>query len=110
MFEGINDREGAEALAGGVMYIREQDLPVLPEGRYYVHQIIGLEAVTLEGRRLGPVTDVLVTGANDVYVTPAGLIPATAEVVREIDLATGQMLIAPLPGMLEDEPTAEVEE
>ena len=40
--------------------------------------------------------------ANDVYVTPAGLIPATHEVVKEIDLQAGTMLIDPLVGMLEE--------
>jgi len=57
----------------------------------------------VDGRELGPVTDVLPTGANDVYVTAAGLLPATDEVIKAIDLATGTMLVDPLPGML-DEP------
>ncbi|MGE5532148.1 MAG: ribosome maturation factor RimM [Bacteroidota bacterium] len=101
-FEGVKTREGAEALAGGTMYIREEDLPELPEGRYYIHQIVGLRAVTTDGRDLGQISEVLVTGANDVYVTPGGLIPATAEVVKEIDLEAGTMLIQPLVGMLEE--------
>ena len=102
-FEGITEREQSEALRGGLLYIREADLPELPAGRYYIHQIIGLKAITTAGRDLGPVTDVLVTGANDVYVTAAGLIPATAEVVKEIDLQAGTMLIEPLVGMFDDE-------
>lgn len=101
-FEGINDRTAAEALRGAMMYIREADLPALPEGRYYVHQIIGLKVVTTEGRVLGSVTDVLETGANDVYVTPAGLLPATEEVIKQIDLEAGTMLVQPLPGMLDE--------
>ncbi|MHB8994160.1 MAG: ribosome maturation factor RimM [Armatimonadota bacterium] len=106
-FEGVATREGAEALAGGTMWIREEDLPELPEGRYYVHQIVGLRVLTVEGRDLGQISEVLVTGANDVYVTPGGLIPATAEVVKEIDLQAGTMLIQPLVGMLEEEPAPE---
>ena len=109
-FEGVSDRTAAEALAGGIMYIREQDLAPLPEGRYYVHQIIGLRVVTVDGRELGPITDVLETGANDVYVTETVLIPAIEQVVKEVDLQAGTMLIDPLPGMIEEEATAEDEE
>jgi 16S rRNA processing protein RimM len=102
-FEGIEDRTAAEGLKGAGMFIREADLPALPEGRYYVHQIVGLRAVTVGGRDLGPVTEVLPTGANDVYVTAAGLLPATDEVIKQIDLQAGTMLVDPLPGMI-DEP------
>jgi len=101
-FKEITDRTSAEALAQGMMYVRDEDLPELPEGEFYVHQIIGLRAITVAGRDLGVISDVLVTGANDVYVTPAGLIPATHEVVKEIDLQAGTMLIDPLVGMLEE--------
>ena len=102
-FEGIADRTQAEALRGAALLVREQDSPALPEGQFYLYQIVGLEVVTTEGRRLGPITEVLTTGANDVYVTGAGLIPATNEVVKRIDLAEGMMLIQPLPGMLEED-------
>jgi 16S rRNA processing protein RimM len=99
---GVADRTAAEKLRGAVLLVREQDSPTLPPGEYYMHQIIGLQVVTRAGRKLGPVTDVLQTGANDVYVTPGGLIPAIREVVVEIDLAAGQMIIEPMPGMLEE--------
>jgi len=102
-FEGIEDRTGAESLQGGELFIRDEELPALPEGRYYIHQIIGLRVVTVDGRELGPITEVLPTGANDVYVTAAGLLPATDEVIKQIDLQAGTMLVAPLPGMI-DEP------
>lgn len=101
-FDGTSDRTEAEKLTGGEILIRDEDLPDLPEGEYYVHQIVGLRVVTVSGRELGPVTEVLPTGANDVYVTEAGLIPATHEVVKEIDLQAGRMVIDPLPGMLEE--------
>ena len=59
-------------------------------------------------RTLGQVTDILETGANDVYVvtTPLGtelLIPAIKDVVKNIDPSGGKMLVQPLPGMLRDE-------
>jgi 16S rRNA processing protein RimM len=102
-FEGVEDRTAAEKLKGAELFIRTEDLPPLPEGRYYIHQVVGLRVLTVDGRELGPVTDVLPTGANDVYVTPAGLLPATDEVIKAIDLEAGTMLVDPLPGMI-DEP------
>lgn len=100
--EGISDRTQAETLRGAELFVREADLPELPEGQYYVHQILGLKVITTGGRELGPVTEVLPTGANDVYVTSAGLLPATEEVIKEIDLEAGTMTVEPLPGMLEE--------
>ena len=53
---------------------------------------------------LGNVTDIIETGANDVYVVRGErgeiLVPAIKEVVKQIDPAVGRMLIEPLPGML----------
>lgn len=102
-FEGIEDRTAAEKLRGAELFVTDEELPPLPEGRYYIHQIVGLKVRTVDGRDLGPVTEVLHTGANDVYATEAGLLPATDEVVKEIDLEAGTMLVDPLPGMI-DEP------
>ena len=101
-FQGLEDRTAIEPWRGAALLVREDDSPALPEGSYYLHQIVGLEVVTTDGRHLGPITEVLETGANDVYVTAAGLIPATREVIKKIDLAAGTMLIEPLPGMLEE--------
>jgi len=100
--EGIEDRTAAEALRGAQLLVREDDSPALPEGVYYTHQIIGLQVVTTDGRELGPVTDVIETGANDVYATAAALIPAIKQVIRKIDLQAGTMLIEPMPGLLEE--------
>lgn len=99
-FEGLEDRTAAEALRESLLLVRAQDSPPLPEGSYFVHDIVGLEVVTTSGRQLGPITEVLVTGANDVYVTAGGLIPAISQVVKQIDLAAGLMIIEPLVGML----------
>ena len=70
--------------------------------KYYVHEIVGLQVVTTKGEKVGVVEEVLTTGGNDVYVTPRGLIPATAEVVQKIDVPEGVIVIDPLPGMLDE--------
>ena len=82
----------------------------LPEGSYYIFQLIGLECVTTTGLSLGRITEVLQTGANDVYVIkpPPGLtdqaeilIPVLPHVVLEVDLERGQVLIELIDGLLE---------
>jgi len=101
---GIEHREAAAELGGRLLAIPESELEPLPEGEYYRFQLIGLSVVSTDGEELGRVTEVLSTGANDVYVVRGDrgelLLPATDEVVREIDLETGRMLIEVLPGLL----------
>ena len=101
---GIEDREAAGELGGRLLAIPESELEPLPEGQYYRFQLIGLTVISTGGEELGRVTEVLSTGANDVYVVSGDrgelLLPATDEVVREIDLETGRMLVKTLPGLL----------
>jgi 16S rRNA processing protein RimM len=100
-FEGYADRTAAEALVGAHLLVRPEESPRLEEGEYYEWQILGLRVVTTDGRDLGVVEEVLRTGANDVYVTSECLLPATAEVVKEIDLAGRRMVIEAVPGLLD---------
>ena len=96
---GINDRDAAEALRGAALCIRESDLTALPEGRYYEFQILGLTVVTEDGRDLGKIVDIIHTGANDVYETPTAMIPAIEQIVREVDLAGGRMVVQWVEGL-----------
>jgi 16S rRNA processing protein RimM len=101
---GIDTRDAASTLRERLLTIPESELDPLPEGQYYRFQLIGLAVVSTDGEELGHVTEVLSTGANDVYVVRGArgelLLPATDEVVREIDLEAGRILIEPLPGLL----------
>jgi len=101
---GCDTRSAAEALRGARLVVFPWEQPPLPPGEYYVHQILGLRVVTTTGVEVGQVTEVLFTGSNEVYVTPQVLIPATKELVREIDLAQGVMVIEPVPGLLDPQP------
>lgn len=90
---GCESREQAEELRGAWIKVRPSMAAPLPAGSYYLHQILGLHAFTVDGRDLGEVTEVIRTGAHDVYVTAAAMIPALREVVREIDLVRGRMSV-----------------
>ena len=76
----------------------------LPEGHYFYFELEGLEVYTVTGERLGILAEVLPLPANDIYVvhTEADgeiLLPATREVVQEIDLEAGRMKVNLLPGL-----------
>jgi 16S rRNA processing protein RimM len=80
-----------------------QDYP-LPEGRYYHHQIIGLQVRTTQGELLGTITDVLSGKSNDNYIVQGAkgeiLIPAIEDVVKSIDLDQGCLTIEAIEGLL----------
>ena len=107
-FEGYHTPEQVGTLRNLIASVTSADRPPLPEGEYYHHQILGLQAVTESGEVLGVVREILETGANDVFVIlpedgPEILVPDIDEVVKDIQLEKGQIVIALLPGMLPGE-------
>lgn len=106
-FEGYDTPEQAAELRSKLVYVTSADRPSLEEGEYYHHQLIGLETVTEDGRVLGTVAEILETGANDVLVVrpvsgPEILLPMLDEVVLDVDLEAGRMVVKPLPGLIGD--------
>lgn len=101
--DGIGSREEAEKYRGFYVKIPEEELVGLPPGHYYLHEIIGLTVITDTGEILGSIKDILRTGSNDVYVIAGEkelLIPATHEVVQEINLKGRFMEVKLLEGLL----------
>ncbi|MDE3074639.1 MAG: 16S rRNA processing protein RimM [Chloroflexota bacterium] len=103
--EGIDDRSRADDVAGRWLRVPGNDLAPLAEGEYYLFQVLGLAVRTEQGQAIGSVTDILPTGANDVYVVKGDrgevLLPAIPDVIRQVDLAAGTMTVHLLPGLLE---------
>lgn len=103
--EGIDDRDAAESYRGWTVTVAPDERVELPEGEYWIDSLIGLDVVEADsGAHLGTIEDVMPTGANDVYRvrTPEGgvkLIPAIADVVREIDIEKGVARIAMMEGL-----------
>ncbi len=100
-FEGVGDRDAASLLRGARLFADRSRLPALEEGEYYWADVIGLAVFTVSGKRLGTVTSIIETGANDVYAATdeAGgetLIPALEWVIREVDIA-GKRMVVDLP-------------
>ncbi len=103
-FAGIADRTAAEALGGALLVVAETDLPELPEGTYWPHQLEGCEVVTAAGRSLGTITEVVANPANDIWIaTGSGgeetLVPAIKQVIAEVDIAGGRVVVHEVPGI-----------
>jgi 16S rRNA processing protein RimM len=100
---GCDDRNAAEALRGALVQIAREDAVPLQDDEYYEHQVVGMTVVEQHGTVLGTVTEIIVTGANDVYVVvgPDGelLLPAIESVILEIDLDTDQMVVQLMDGL-----------
>jgi 16S rRNA processing protein RimM len=101
---GCDDRNAAEALRGMLVQIPVEEAAPLEEGEYYLYQLVGVQVETEDGEQLGQVTEVLETGANDVYVVqgPRGevLLPAIEDAVLELDLESRRLVVRLIPGLL----------
>lgn len=103
-FEQVGDRTEAEALRGQVLLVPAADAPPIEEeGRFWVHQVVGLDVVTEDGRTLGRIREVQANPANDLWVTDDGaVIPAVRQVVRDVDLDRRVVTVHELPGLLDE--------
>lgn len=98
----LRNTRDANALRGTIIEMEGEDLPDAPEGTYYHYEIVGTKVRTTEGEELGEVLEIIVTGANDVYVVGDAkatdargqiLIPAIADVVLEVDVNNGVVTV-----------------
>ena len=104
--EGADDRNAAEALRGKELYITEDDLPELPEGQYYVRDLIGMSVTEEDGNLLGHVTDVLQNTAQDIFEVESEngkklLIPKVDQFVLDIDAEKREITVRLIEGMLD---------
>lgn len=104
--EEIDSVEQARLYQNAELYVRREDAVPLEEGEYYIGDLIGLSVVTDEGKVLGTLTDVMETGANDVYIvtTPENkeiLLPAIGECILDIDLENGICRVHIMKGLLD---------
>ena len=93
------------AINGWLIKIPENEVVPLPEGTYYWFELIGMEVFSEDGEKLGSITEVFETGSNDVYVMKAGkrevYLPATKEVIRQVDRKAKRMVIHVMDGLLD---------
>ena len=97
-FHEITTQSQARTLIDQWITVPTSEVPELPPGEFYHFQLLDLRVLTEEGEELGTVSDILETGSNDVYVVTGGsgeiLIPALADVVMDIDIEQGVMVVS----------------
>lgn len=103
--EGFDTTEEAEKLRNKILYMHRDDLE-LDENTYFIQDLIGMEVKDADsGFVYGKITDVMQTGANDVYVINGAdreyLVPAIPDVVVSTDINSNIMLIRPLDGLFD---------
>ena len=88
---GCDTPETAGRFRNQWVYVKSTEVPALPAGKVYKHELIGLTVTTDSGETLGVLNEILETGANDVYVVKneSGaeiLLPAIPDVILGIDM------------------------
>ncbi len=103
--KGKNTIEEAEKLKGKELFVERADGAPLRENEYYIADLIGMKVEDREKGFLGELTDVMETGANDVYVVTSEkygeiLIPAIRQCIKKVDIEQGIMQVELLPGLI----------
>ncbi|MBE5948311.1 MAG: 16S rRNA processing protein RimM [Lachnospiraceae bacterium] len=106
-FKGINDINDIEKYKGSTLWVTRENAVPLEENEYFIADLIGLKVVTDEGEEFGELTDVMQTGANDVYVVETYkdkqevLLPVIDECVLDVDLEKGIVTVHIMEGLLD---------
>jgi 16S rRNA processing protein RimM len=108
-FEGVDGRDAAEALRGVVLSANATELPPIDDpDEFYDHQLEGLAVLTVAGAAVGTVREVVHGAGSDLLVVDRegggeALIPFVHQIVPEVDVPGGRIVLDPPPGLLEDE-------
>ncbi|MBR9937191.1 16S rRNA processing protein RimM [Oscillospiraceae bacterium Marseille-Q3528] len=105
-FKGYDSINDIEKYKGCSLYVTREDAVRLRKDEYFVADLIGMEVFLEDGSAFGKLTDVMTTGANDVYVITIAdrreiLVPAIKDCILSVDPEAGRMEIHLLPGLME---------
>lgn len=105
--KGIETIEEAEKYRNCYLKLPREKAKKLPEGTYFIADLIGVDVYTEEGSLLGKVEDIYNSGASDIYVIKNELgkqilLPATKEVIKQIDLEQEKIIVHLLKGLIEE--------
>ena len=104
---GVGDRDAAQQLRGLLVLAEADGLAPLPDGDYYWHELVGCRVESSHGRALGRVSEIWQTGAHDVLVVDdeqgaRHLGPTAREVMTEVDVVAGRIVIELVPGLWDE--------
>lgn len=117
-FKGIDNINDIEKYKGKSLLVTREHAVKCEKDEYFIADLIGIEVVTEDGKQLGEITDVLQTGANDVYVVQVReaspyvskvadkkkelLLPAIKECILDVNMEQRSMQVHLMPGLLEE--------
>lgn len=104
--KGIDSIDDAQKLIKKYLKIPRENARKLEDDEYFVSDLIGIKAYTVDGEYIGVLDEVLQTGANDVYLIKNDenkeiLIPAIKKFVPKLSIEDKKMIIDPIEGMIE---------
>jgi len=104
--KGIDDRTEAEKHKGQDIYFNKEDSRILPEGTYYIYDLIGLKVIDENDTVIGIITDVIQNRAQDLYEIEREdnskfLIPAVEEFILNINIKEKYMKVKLIEGLME---------
>ena len=104
-FKGIETPEEAEKLRNSYLKIDRKDAEKLPEGTYYIADLIGLDVYTDENKLLGKVDYIYNAGSSDIYIVKDEqgkeiLLPAIKDVLKQVDLENEKIIVHIIEGLI----------
>ena len=107
-FKGIDNINDVEKYRKKSLYVTRENAVKLKKNEYFIADLIGLSVIREDnGEVLGELTDVLQTGANDVYEVKMEdgkevLLPAIRECIKNVDLQKGEITVHVMKGLLDE--------
>lgn len=104
-FKGIDNINDIEKYRGKDLLITRENAVALEEGEYFIYDLLDSEVYSDEGDKLGVLTEILTTAANDVYVVKMSngkelLLPSIKECILDIDVENKKILVHVMPGLM----------
>lgn len=104
---GVDDRAGADACRGKEVFMNDEDLEILPEGTYYVKDILGFQVEDQRRGIIGILRDVRDNGAQDLFMIEKNnggelLVPAVEQFFTGVDMERKVVMVDLIEGMYED--------
>lgn len=105
-FKGIDNINDIEKYKGKNLLVSREHAVKLKKDEYFIADLIGMQVILEDGSLFGKLTDVLQTGANDVYCVETDqhgevLLPAIGECIKNVDVEKGEMTVHILQGLLD---------
>jgi 16S rRNA processing protein RimM len=106
-FQEVNSPEEAGRYRNQLVYVKTADRPILPKDQYYHHELTGFNVIDEKGELIGSLTEIMQTGANDVYIVRRVdgkelLLPVISSVVLAVDKSSRQIRVRLIPGLLDE--------